>query len=233
MTKFLHREGFKVRTAANGAIGLTLARELKPHAILLDVMMPGIDGWSVLSVLKADADLTDIPVIMVTFVEQRALAASLGASDYVMKPVRWDRFKHVMDRYRPPENDVLIIDDDADTRARIRKVMERDGWAVTEAENGQEGLDRLDAARPGIVLLDLTMPVMDGFAFLQAMRARPECDAIPVVVLTALDLTWEDRRRLHGASQILHKGDVSMRTLAERLRILGGEAVDTTSVDAD
>ncbi len=233
MTKFLHREGFKVRTAANGAIGLTLARELKPHAILLDVMMPGIDGWSVLSALKADADLTDIPVIMVTFVEQRALAASLGASDYVMKPVRWDRFKHVMDRYRPPENDVLIIDDDADTRARIRKVMERDGWAVTEAENGQEGLDRLDAARPGIVLLDLTMPVMDGFAFLQAMRARPECDAIPVVVLTALDLTWEDRRRLHGASQILHKGDVSMRTLAERLRILGGEAVDTTSVDAD
>ena len=220
MTKFLHREGFKVRTAPDGRTGLALARELKPHAILLDVMMPGIDGWSVLSALKADADLADIPVIMVTFVEQRALAASLGASDYVMKPVKWDRFKSVMDRYRPPEGDVLIIDDDADTRARIRKVLERDGWSVTEAENGQDGLDKLAIAKPGIILLDLTMPVMDGFAFLEAMRAKPECADIPVVVLTALDLTWQDRRRLHGASQILHKGDVSMRTLAERLQKL-------------
>ena len=222
MTKFLHREGFKVRTADNGTTGLTLARELKPHAILLDVMMPGIDGWSVLSALKADAELTDIPVIMVTFVEQRALAASLGASDYVMKPVRWDRFKHVMDRYRPPEGDVLIVEDDADARSRIRKVLERDGWSVTEAENGRDGLDRLATARPGIVLLDLTMPVMDGFEFLEAMRAMPDCADIPVVVLTALDLTWQDRRRLHGASQILHKGDVSMRGLAERLQSLSG-----------
>ncbi len=82
--------------------GLALARDLKPRAILLDVMMPGIDGWSVLSALKADPDLADIPVVMVTFVDQRALAASLGAADYVMKPVRWDRFKAVMDRFRPP-----------------------------------------------------------------------------------------------------------------------------------
>ncbi|MCJ2131317.1 response regulator [Methylobacterium sp. E-045] len=224
MTKFLHREGFKVRLAPDGTSGLALARELKPHAILLDVMMPGIDGWSVLSALKADPDLTDIPVIMITFVEQRALAASLGASDYVMKPVRWDRFKNVMDRYRPPENAALIIDDDPDTRMRIRKVLERDGWTVNEAENGRDGLDQLAAAPPGIVLLDLTMPVMDGFEFLEAMRAKPECTAIPVVVLTALDLSWEDRRRLRGASQILNKGDVSMQALAERLRQLGTEA---------
>ena len=229
MTKFLHREGFKVRLAPDGNTGLMLARELKPHAILLDVMMPGIDGWSVLSALKADAGLADIPVIMVTFVEQRALAASMGAADYVMKPVRWDRFKSVMDRYRPPAGDVLIVDDDADTRARIRKVLERDGWSVREAENGREGLDQLAAARPGLVLLDLTMPVMDGFAFLEAMRDKPECSMTPVVVLTALDLTWEDRRRLHGASQILHKGDLSMQALAERLRHLGAEAVEGTT----
>ncbi|MDX7951390.1 MHYT domain-containing protein [Lichenihabitans sp. Uapishka_5] len=218
MTKFLHREGFTVQTAAEGDTGLALARNLKPHAILLDVMMPGIDGWSVLSALKADPALDHIPVIMVTFVEQRALAASLGAADYVMKPVRWDRFKSVMDRFRPPESDVLVIDDDADTRARIRKALERDGWSVTEAENGQDGLAKLAGLRPGIVLLDLTMPVMDGFTFLETMRGMPECAAIPVVVLTALDLTREDRRRLHGASQILHKGDVSLRTLAERLK---------------
>ena len=220
MTKFLHREGFLVRTAADGTAGLALARELTPRAILLDVMMPGVDGWSVLSALKADPALDAIPVIMVTFVEQRALAASLGAADYVMKPVRWDRFKSVMDRYRPPEHEVLIVDDDADARARMRKALERDGWIVTEAEDGRDGLDKLASARPGLVLLDLTMPVMDGFAFLEAMRAEPEHAAIPVVVLTALDLTWDDRRRLQGASQILHKGDVSMRALAERLQAL-------------
>ena len=228
MTKFLHREGFKVRTAGDGETGLAMARELKPRAILLDVMMPGVDGWSVLSALKADAALDAIPVIMVTFVEQRALAASLGAADYVMKPVRWDRFKAVMDRYRPPESEVLVIDDDADTRDRIRKTLERDGWSVTEAGNGQEGLASLAAAKPGIVLLDLTMPVMDGFAFLEAMRAEPANAAIPVVVLTALDLTREDRRRLQGASQILHKGDVDMRSLVERLQTLTAREPATT-----
>ena len=223
MTKFLHREGFLVRTAADGAAGIALARELMPRAILLDVMMPGVDGWSVLSALKADPALDAVPVIMVTFVEQRALAASLGAADYVMKPVRWDRFKAVMDRYRPPEHEVLIVENDADQRARMRKALERDGWSVTEAEHGRDGLDKLSATRPGLVLLDLTMPVMDGFAFLEAMRARPEHAAVPVVVLTALDLTWADRRRLQGASQILHKGDITMRALADKLANLVAE----------
>ena len=223
MTKFLHREGFLVRTAADGTADLALARELTPRAILLDVMMPGVDGWSVLSALKAEPVLDAIPVIMVTFVEQRALAASLGAADYVMKPVRWDRFKAVMDRFRPPEHGVLVVDDDADQRARMRKALERDGWNVTEAENGQDGLDKLATARPGLVLLDLTMPVMDGFAFLEAMRARPDQATIPVVVLTALDLTWEDRRRLQGASQILHKGDVGMRALVDKLANLSAK----------
>ena len=218
MTRFLQREGFRARTAASGAAGLALAQELKPRAILLDVMMPGVDGWSVLTALKQNKDLADIPVVMVTFVEQRALAASLGAADYVIKPVRWDRFKAVIDRFRPPANDVLVVDDDEDTRARIRSSLERDGWSVSEAVNGLDALSQLEAHTPGMVLLDLTMPVMDGFAFLERMRERPECATIPVVVLTALDLSREDRRRLQGANQILNKGDVSLRTLTERLQ---------------
>ena len=217
MTRFLRREGFRAGVAADGMTGLAMARELKPRAILLDVMMPGVDGWSVLSALKGDSDLAGIPVVMVTFVEQRALAASLGAADYVVKPVRWDRFKSVMDRYRPPMNDVLIVDDDADTRARVRASLERDGWSVTEAENGRDGLNCLEHRTPGIVLLDLTMPIMDGFEFLERMRARPECADVPVIVLTALDVSRADRRRLKGASQILNKGDVSLQSLGERL----------------
>lgn len=222
MTRFLNREGFRARTAGDGETGLMLARVLRPRAILLDVMMPGVDGWSVLSALKADKDLADIPVVMVTFIEQRALAASLGAADYVLKPVRWDRFKAVMDRFRPPATDVMVVDDDVDTRVRIRTSLERDGWSVAEAENGLDALLKLDLHTPGMVLLDLTMPVMDGFEFLKRMRARSECSEVPVIVLTALDLSREDRRRLQGANQILNKGDVSMQSLAERLHQVAG-----------
>ena len=224
MTRFLHREGFNARTASGGKEGLALARELRPRAILLDVMMPGIDGWSVLSALKADPDLADIPVVMVTFVDQRGLAASLGAADYVLKPVRWERFKAVMDRFRPAAGTVLVIDDDQDTRDRLRGFLKKDGWAVIEAENGQIGLDCVVATRPEVILLDLTMPVMDGFTFLQRLRDRPDCHDIPVVVLTARDLTRDDRLRLGGANQILHKGDLSLRAVAERLHRLTAEA---------
>ena len=164
MTRFLHREGFRARTAGDGEAGLDLARALKPRAILLDVMMPGIDGWSVLSALKADPELRDIPVVMVTFVDQRGMAQALGAADYVLKPVRWERFKAVVDRFRVPEGGALVVEDDADTRGRIRTMLERDGWAVTEAADGREGLELFATARPGVVLLDLTMPVMDGFS---------------------------------------------------------------------
>ena len=224
MTRFLQKEGFHVRTAIDGEEGLQLARDLRPRAILLDVMMPGLDGWSVLSTLKADPDLVDIPVVMVTFLDQRGLAASLGAADYVLKPVRWDRFKSVMDRFRPPEGTALVIDDDADTRDQLRTFLLKDGWGVVEAENGQIGLERVVASRPKMILLDLTMPVMDGFTFLQRLRERRDCDDIPVVVLTALDLTRDDRRRLAGANQILRKGDVSLRSVMERLHQLVAEA---------
>ncbi len=220
VTRFLHREGFQARTAHDGETGLKLARALRPRAILLDVMMPGIDGWSVLSALKGDDELSDIPVVMVTFAEQRALAASLGATDYVVKPVRWEKFKSVMDRFRPTGKSVLVIDDDDDTRGRLRTLLERDGWSVIEAGNGREGLDRLAEDRPGVVLLDLTMPVMDGFTFLGEMRKAPGCADIPVLVLTALDLSRDDRRRLRGASQILNKGEASMRMVGDKLHHL-------------
>ncbi len=228
MTRFLEREGFSARTAPDGRTGLELAHALRPRAILLDVMMPGMDGWSVLSALKADPALAAIPVVMVTFVSERGLASSLGAADYVLKPVEWERFRQVMDRFRDQDGDVLVVDDDADTRARMRAVLEKGGWTVAEASNGREALDQVAHAVPRVILLDLTMPVMDGFAFLHALRERPGCAEVPVVVLTARDLSSEDRSRLRGASQVLNKGDTSLRDLAGELRELappsGGEA---------
>ena len=187
-------------------------------------MMPGMDGWSVLSALKADPELASIPVVMVTLVNERGLAASLGAADFVLKPVEWERFRQVMDRFREADGDVLVVDDDPDTRQRMRTVLEKDGWTVTEAVDGQEALDHVACAVPRLILLDLIMPVMDGFTFLHALRERPGCADIPVVVLTARDLTNEERRRLRGASQVLNKGDTSLRDLAGELRALAPPA---------
>ena len=220
------REGFAARTASDGVTGLAMARRLKPRAILLDVTMPGMDGWSVLSTLKADPDLAAIPVVMVTFVSEKALANSLGAADYVIKPVDWNRLRHVMEAFREAEGDVLIVDDEAEMRRLARTALERNGWSVVEAENGADGLAIVARSLPRVILLDLSMPVMDGFGFIKELRARPGCEQVPVVVLTAMDLTAEDRRRLRGANQILNKGSTRMSDLVDKLRRLGTDAVE-------
>ena len=222
-SRFLLREGFAARTASDGAMGLALAKRLKPRAILLDVTMPGMDGWSVLSRLKADPDLADIPVVMVTFHSERALAASLGAADYVMKPVDWDRLRIVLNGLRDAVGDALVVDDEPEMRLIARHALEKNGWTVVEAGNGEEALAQVGRSVPQVILLDLNMPVMDGFTFLHELRARPDCESVPVVVLTALDLTVDDRRRLRGANQVLHKGDLRLGKLAEQLRQLGME----------
>ena len=197
-----------------------MARTLRPRAILLDVMMPQMDGWSVLTALKADPVLALIPVVMVTFVNEPALSASLGAADTVLKPVEWSELKGVMERFRGDAGDILVVDDDADARARLRHVLTRNGWTVSEAANGQEALDVVAHAPPQLILLDLTMPVMDGFTFLHALRERPGCGNIPVVVLSARDLDAADRRRLGGADRVLSKGGTDLRELAGELRTL-------------
>ncbi len=234
LARFLAREGFQVRTAADGRAGLELARTLHPRVILLDVMMPQMDGWSVLSALKAEPGLAQTPVIMVSFVNEPALAASLGASDYITKPVQWDALKQVMERHHllgpHPDSageqdraEVLLIDDDEDARQRVRTMLTRGGWAVREAGNGLQGLEALRERRPALILLDLMMPVMDGFGFLKAMREHPEWQAIPVVVVTAKDIDAQDRARLDAGqvSRVIAKGDTDLRRLAEQLHGLG------------
>ena len=221
-SRFLRREGFRVRVASNGRQGLEMARQLQPRAILLDVMMPGVDGWSVLSQIKADEALSAIPVVMVTAVDQRNLAASLGAADYMMKPVDWKRFGSVMGRFRTPTNDqrggILLVEDDPIIRAAMRSVLEDGGWRVTEAGDGEEGLKLASGSAPELAIIDLNMPVMDGFSFLSAFRGLPGCADTPVFILTGRELTVEDRRRLRGASQILNRGNMSSAEFLERLK---------------
>jgi PAS domain S-box-containing protein len=223
LARFLEKDGFTVATARDGREGVERARELKPRVILLDVTMPRMDGWSVLRTLRADPDLGATPIIMVTVLDEQNLAFSLGATDYLQKPIEWNQLKSAMERFKPSEHKgpVLIIDDDPDARERMAAMLTREGWRVASAENGVAGLEATAAKKPCLILLDLMMPEMDGFGFLRALRERDEWRDIPVVVLTAKDITADDRRRLAGrADRVLQKGGLSLTDLAESLRPL-------------
>jgi CheY-like chemotaxis protein len=225
LARNLQRDGFKVVTASDGRAGLEQARALRPRVILLDVTMPRMDGWEVLRALRSDPELGSTPVIMVTVLDEQNLAFSLGATDYLHKPVEWGQLREAMERFRPTvhEGPVLVVDDDPDVRERMTTLLTREGWRVTTAENGRAGLEAVGARKPGLVLLDLMMPELDGFGFLRELRARPDWRDIPVVVLTAKDVTADDRRRLGGkADRVLQKGGLSMSDLAATLRSLMG-----------
>jgi signal transduction histidine kinase/DNA-binding response OmpR family regulator len=215
---FLTREGFRVHLAATGEDGLRQAREVRPAAITLDVMMPDSDGWAVLSALKSDPHTRDIPVIMLTVAEDRSRGFTLGASDYVTKPIDWNRLGEILRKYSAVPASILVVEDDQLQRESLSQALTLSGWAVREAGDGREALRLVDAERPAVILLDLLMPNMDGFQFLDELRHRPGDDTIPVIVVTAKDLDDEDRRRLcGGVAQILHKGSVSREELLARI----------------
>jgi signal transduction histidine kinase/CheY-like chemotaxis protein len=219
--RFLSKEGFCVRTAAGGDAGLRLARQLRPAAITLDVMMPGLDGWSVLLALKADRDLRDIPVIMLTMVDDPDRGFALGAAEFATKPVDRARLSLILKKYtcpRPP-CPVLLVEDDPATREVTRTILEKEGWKVSEAENGRVALECMELERPRLIVLDLMMPEMDGFEFVARVRKKLEWRSIPIVVLTAYDLSAKERRRLNGyVETILRKGGDSRAALLLQLR---------------
>jgi CheY-like chemotaxis protein/anti-sigma regulatory factor (Ser/Thr protein kinase) len=225
MQRFLAREGFRVVTAASGEEGLQRARELRPDAITLDVMMPGMDGWAVLSALKADPTLAEIPVVMLTIVDDKNLGYALGASDYLTKPIDRERLVTVLKQHRR-DLPVLVVDDDAGLRLLLRRMLEPEGYAVVEAENGRAALERLRDVSPSVILLDLMMPEMDGFEFVAEFRRHEAWRAIPIVVVTARDLSHADRERLNGYVQrILQKGTHGREQLLAEVRELVAASV--------
>ena len=221
MTRFLFKEGYRVQTAANGAEGLRLAVELRPAVITLDVMMPGLDGWSVLRRLKEDPATAGIPVVMVTIVDERNLGFSMGAVDYLAKPIDRARLQQMLAQLRAAGRlgDVLVVDDGAEVRDLLRRQLSGEGFEVREAVNGREGLDRVREKIPGVILLDLMMPELDGFGFLEKLRSNPAWQDIPVIVVTAKDLTDEDHLRLNRqVTLILEKGGFQPETLLAHIR---------------
>jgi signal transduction histidine kinase/CheY-like chemotaxis protein len=211
MQRLLDKQGFHMVAAASGEEGLRLAKDLRPAVITLDVLMPGLDGWAVLAKLKADPELAPIPVIMATILDDRNRGFALGASEYLTKPVERERLVGVLQKYRcsDPPCQVLVVEDEAALRELIRRTLGKEGWVVAEAENGRVALERVAEKRPDFIILDLMMPEMDGFAFIEAMRQNEAWRSIPIVVMTAKDLTPDEHHRLNGyVQQVLHKGSI-------------------------
>jgi adenylate cyclase len=219
----LKGEGFSVVTAVGGVEGLKLAKELRPTAITLDVLMPDLDGWSVLTALRQDPELAEIPVIMITIVDEHRRGIALGAAGYLTKPIDRERLRHVIGRFRAPARPtrVLVVEDDAVQRERMLGWLEGPQWTVREAENGREALNRIQENKPDVILLDLMMPEMDGFAVVAALQKEAGWQDIPVIVITARDLDAKDRERLNsGVQSVLVKERFRPADLVERVRRL-------------
>ena len=221
MRVMLAKEGYDVVTAAGGREGLELARRLTPSMITLDVIMPRVDGWDFIRELKGDPATADIPLVMATMVDEAERGFALGASEYLTKPIDRERLKRVLHRYhegvQAPR--VLLVEDDAVTRAQLRNVLTGEGWKVQEAANGRVAIEHLADAEPDLIVLDLLMPEMDGFEFLERLRQQDTLGDVPVVVVTAAELTDEDRERLNGGvKHVIRKSGLDRRELLGKIR---------------
>ena len=222
LAKTLEKEGYRVISARNGIEALALAREHRPQAITLDVLMPQMDGWRALKELKDDVELRDIPVIMVTVLNERGMAIPLGAADFVTKPVDRQRLAAILRDHCAScsSASILVVEDDLPTRETLCRSVVSMGYVAHVAVNGRNALDWLgNHPAPSLILLDLMMPEMDGFEFLQKLRKRPEFVDVPVIVVTALELTAEDVRILSGQTErIIAKGQMYLSELTAAVR---------------
>jgi len=206
----LTKGGYRVLIANSGEAGVAMAREHLPQVITLDVVMPHLNGWQVLATLKADPSLAHIPVVLISVVENRQIGLALGATDCLSKPIDWTRLNSTLARLSPPSPSrmILLVEDDPDAQELSRRILERDGWNVLVAGHGREALEIIHQHRPALVILDLMMPVMDGFSLVEVMQADPDLSSIPILVLTSKTLSPDDHRRINGrVREVLAKGD--------------------------
>jgi PAS domain S-box-containing protein len=223
MERNLSQEGIRTCAAHSGEEGLRLAKQLLPSAIILDVIMPGIDGWAVLAALKTDSQTSQIPIIMATMLDERERGLKMGADEFITKPFARDRLSELIHRHLGNQKKarILVVEDDPDTRGRLCESLREQDWEVWEAGDGVEALALLRTHKPDLVLLDLLLPRVNGYEVLKEIRNHEELHAIPVVVMTAAELSTEDRRRLQGqVEQILQKGLYSREELLSEMRVL-------------
>jgi CheY-like chemotaxis protein len=219
LTLYLEGAGVRVAVAGDGPDGLDAVRCHHPCAVVLDIRLPGMDGWEVLAALKADPQTASTPVIVVSILDEPGRGLAVGAAEYLVKPVSRDDILAALTRVGVlPEasRTLLTIDDDPLAVELVRGVLQPEGWTVLAATDGQAGVAMARSRRPSAVLLDLLMPGTDGFAVLEALRADPATMGIPIIVLTAKTLTGEDKERLRGRIwDVAQKGDFKPAVLVD------------------
>ncbi|URN95644.1 MAG: response regulator [Candidatus Pristimantibacillus lignocellulolyticus] len=223
MERYLSEEGWKIAFAESGQEGLLLAKQLRPKVICLDILMPSMDGWSVLMALKDDPELADIPVVIWSMTSDKNLGYTLGASEFLMKPVQRERLIDVLDKYVSNSTDhtILVIEDDTTTSELMTKLLHKEGYTVTQAHNGRVALECIAKEVPQLIILDLMMPEMDGFQFIEELRKQHLWRDIPIVVLTAKSITMEDRIRLKGyVKNVIQKGMYDQKSLLNEIHQL-------------
>ncbi len=229
--RHLERSGYRVLRASTGDQGISMARSEHPDVVTLDVLMPDKDGWTVLSELKADRATAHIPVVMLTILDERNAGYALKASDYLLKPVDRNKLLEVIARQRIDDSgprSALVVDDDDALRSLMAHTLEKAGFVVRQASNGREALERVAEVTPGVILLDLRMPVMDGFTFLEHFRSRPEHHAVPVIVVSATDPSESERRFLsENVEKLVQKGSLTQADLLEEVLKLVGLAISS------
>jgi CheY-like chemotaxis protein len=213
LSHYLGRGGYRTTIADDGRVALQWARELRPAAITLDVMLPSLDGWEILRSLKLDPLTRDIPVVIASIIDDSELGFALGATDYFVKPVDRQALLARLDRYvRPdPAHDhnltILIADDDPVAVDLLENMLAPAGYTTLAVTGGAAAIDAAIADGPDVILLDLMMPGVDGFAVVDALRANPATRDTPILIITAKELTDADKRRLNGrVTTILRKG---------------------------
>jgi signal transduction histidine kinase/CheY-like chemotaxis protein len=223
LRRLIEKAGYEVLLAEGGQEGIRLARQHNPQVITLDIIMPEMDGWSTLNALKSDEKLRDIPVIVVSVAAEKNLGFSLGATDFLTKPIEKDLLTQTLSKYSlknaHEKRDVLIVEDDQVTQQLMVQVLAKEHWGTALASDGIEALTYLENETPDLILLDLMMPRMDGFEFLEEFKKMPLNKKIPVIVITAKDLSIEECSRLSGSvEKIIRKGSYSNKKLYKEIK---------------
>jgi CheY-like chemotaxis protein len=223
-----------VRVAATGEVGLELVRAEQPVAVVLDIHLPGMNGWEVLTLLKSDPVTAAVPVVVVSVEPERGRGFALGATEYLVKPVSGEHLLAAVTRLLPrrPTSDeaavarlsVVVVDDDPLALKLVRSTLEPLGWEVHTCAGGQQAADVVRAVCPSVVVMDLLMPQVDGFAVIDELRPERDSEGPPIVVLTAKSLTPQDRSRLEGRiAFVAEKAGIDLPVLARRLAAVASD----------
>ena len=226
VTRVLHKEGFNVVTASNGTAGLAMARKIKPKVITLDVMMPGMDGWATLRQLKSDSELKHIPVAMLTQLDERGLGFSLGADEYLFKPIDWDSLGNAIKKWVRKErhHPIMIVSNKPLLQEQLHAALGEQGYRITSAKTGKQAIPNLQQQPCSLILLELETNKTEIHDFIKQLRDNPSLKSIPVVAISATQLSEQEKEWLakESVTSVLIEDIAEQQQLLQKIRALLG-----------